>query len=297
MDTTVFNTAVVVSALAKFDPAAPLLGDAIRYLVAHRGAGGSWSTSYEAAWTLIAMTDFIRGTGDLGADFRYGANLNGTPIAEALTGSPPLLTPVEVAVPLAELRGDASNELTIYRESGPGRLYYRANLLVERPVETVLPVRRGLAIHRSYLPSGLDCRESDCQPVGSGRIGDLVTVRLMLIVEEDAYYLVIEDHPPAGAEIVDLSLQTSPLGITTIDNVSSPNATPLWGWWFSNDPQIYSDRILWAADYLPAGTYYLDYTLSLNHLGDFRVLPAQASQVYFPEVQGASAGDIFRVLP
>jgi uncharacterized protein YfaS (alpha-2-macroglobulin family) len=66
-----------------------------------------------------------------------------------------------------------------------------------------------------------------------------------------------------------------------------------WGWWMFNAPQVYDDHITWSADYLPAGTYELTYTLVLSHPGEYQVLPARAWMEYFPEVQATSAGDRF----
>jgi hypothetical protein len=62
-----------------------------------------------------------------------------------------------------------------------------------------------------------------------------------------------------------------------------------------SEPRIYDDHITWSAEYLPAGTYELTYTLSLNQEGEYRVIPARAWQYYFPEVQGRGAGHIFKI--
>ena len=70
-----------------------------------------------------------------------------------------------------------------------------------------------------------------------------------------------------------------------------------WGWWLFHQPQIHDDSILFAADYLPAGTYTLTYTLVPLQAGEFRVLPAHAWESFFPEVQGTSAGAVFAIKP
>ena len=57
------------------------------------------------------------------------------------------------------------------------------------------------------------------------------------------------------------------------------------------------NSILFAADYLPAGTYVLTYTLVPLQAGEYRVLPAHAWESFFPEVQGTSAGAIFEIKP
>jgi uncharacterized protein YfaS (alpha-2-macroglobulin family) len=63
-----------------------------------------------------------------------------------------------------------------------------------------------------------------------------------------------------------------------------------------SDPQIYDDHILWTANYVPAGTYQLTYSLIPIQAGEFRVIPAHAWEAFFPEVQGTTAGDIFKVV-
>jgi len=46
---------------------------------------------------------------------------------------------------------------------------------------------------------------------------------------------------------------------------------------------------------LSPGTYELTYTLVLVNPGEYQVLPARAWQFYFPEVQGNSEGDVFKI--
>jgi hypothetical protein len=109
---------------------------------------------------------------------------------------------------------------------------------------------------------------------------------------------MLEDHIPAGAEILNQQLKSSQLGVDA-DSVQlydpdNPFADG-WGWWYFSAPQIGDENIRWAADYLPAGTYVLSYTIIPLQAGEYRVLPAHAWQSYFPEVQGASAGELFVV--
>ena len=129
-------------------------------------------------------------------------------------------------------------------------------------------------------------------------------VRLVLVVPVDAYHVLVEDFIPAGSEILDRSLNTSQIGDPAlIGGEQKPIYSPAdrftngWGWWFFNNPSLYDNHITWAANYLPAGTYELTYTLTLLQPGEFRLLPARAAQLYFPDVQGNSAGAIFRIEP
>lgn len=290
------NSAMVVYALAHFDPRSPLIADAARYLMAHRDAQGAWGTTYTTAWTLLALTEMMRSTGELNASFTFSAALNGTPLASGQAGGAGQLTATSTSVPLSRLYPQAPNALNIERSAGGGRLYYTAGLDVSQPVDEVAPLRRGLSLERRFEPFAQPGGEA----LQSGRIGQKVTVRLTLTLPHDAYYLFVEDYIPAGSEILDTRLKTSQQG----EGGEAQAATPYdprnpfaqgWGWWLFHPAQIYDDHIAWAADYLPAGTYELTYTLTLLQPGEFRVMPARAWQFYFPEVQANSSGEMFEI--
>ncbi len=299
----VTSTALVVYALARRDPGSPLLADAVRYLMASRQADGAWSSSYSTAWTVMALVEFMRGTGELGGDFTFSASLNGSVLAQGRAAGIGQLNPVTAIAPLTSLHAAYPNALVIQREPGPGRLYYNITLDVNRPVETAGPLANGVSISRQYFPPG-ECLAGTCEAIRSAQAGSLVNVRLSLTLPEDTYHLVVEDYLPAGTEILDTRLKTSQ---AVLPDESETQPEPVydpqhpfsagWGWWLFSEPQIYDERIAWLAEYLPAGTYELTYTLIALQPGEYRVLPAHAREFYFPEIQGNSAGEIFTVLP
>lgn len=297
--TTLVTSAMVSYALALRDPASPLLGDAVRYLVSHQAAGKNWGSNYETAWVLRSLNAFMVGTGGYKADFSYSATLNGLPLAEGQAAGASMLTPVISSVGLGELNPASANALQINRENGSGSLYYRAALQVFQPVEDTKPLNMGMQLSRTYLDPA--CKKT-CPPLHSFQLtqGGRLTVHLSLTLPHDVYYLMLEDHLPAGAEILDTTLKTSQLGQGSgMDiSVAFDSEDPYrhgWGWWFFDSPRIFDDHIQWSANFLPAGSYELTYTLIPIQAGEFRVLPARAWQTYFPEVQGTSAGEIFEI--
>jgi uncharacterized protein YfaS (alpha-2-macroglobulin family) len=197
-------------------------------------------------------------------------------------------------VPLGELYPDVPNSLVVERTVGQGRLYYAAHLSVNRPVEEVDRLENGFSLSRDYSIAGQVCPEEGCESVQGVQAGDLINVRLTLVVPETAYYVIVEDYIPAGAEILDPSLLTSQQGVVGDYDPNQPFSEG-WGWWYFQDPQVYDDHIAWAADSLPPGTYELTYTLVTVNPGEYRVLPARAWQFYFPEVQGNSEGQVFEI--
>lgn len=302
MSSDIFTNAVVIYALAQHDPASPLLPEAVRYLMAYRDAEGGWGSSYTTAWALMAMTEVMRGTGELGGEFAFSADLNEKAFATGEAGGAQQFVPAFAEVGIESLLKESPNALKIMRDPGTGRLYYRANLQVAQPVESVEPLNRGLTVARAYYPSGSSCQPESCEAIQSARVGDLVTVRITLTLQSSLHYLEVRDYIPAGTEILNTSLKTSQLG-GDFEYYDEPLYDPRnpfgngWGWWYFGDPAVYDEQITWNAEFLPAGTYELTYTLVVLQPGEFQVIPAQAQQLYFPEVQGTSAGEVFEVLP
>jgi hypothetical protein len=301
----IYTTSVVVYILAQLDPANQIVFDAVRYLSAHRNARGLWSIGHENAWAMMALNEAMVGFGDLRSDFAFNATLNGNPLTSGDVAGIQLV-PLTAQVPLEFLSPNSPNLLTIHREDGLGRLYYRVVLNVNRPVTDVKPLNNGMSIERVYCKSALSgaaAQTKGCPPLSSLQLtsGQPITAQLTLILPHESYYVMVEDHIPAGMEILNRALKTSQLGVDTTDvQVQFDEEDPFangWGWWLFNEPQIRDEGILFTADYLPAGTYVLTYTLVPLQAGEYRVLPAHAWQAFFPEVQGTSAGEVFEVKP
>jgi hypothetical protein len=133
-----------VYALARLDPASQVLPDATRYLIVNRHPQGGWNSSYESAWTILALVETARRTGDLQTSFSFSASLNGAPLMSGQVDGPTAVTqPVASVLPLSRLQPESPNVLQIERREGSGWLYYRAFLSVSRPAQDAQVVSRG----------------------------------------------------------------------------------------------------------------------------------------------------------
>lgn len=301
---TIYTTSIVAYVLAQLDPANQVLLSAVRFLAAHRNASGFWNQGHDNAWAILALNAAMVGIGDMRSDFSFNASLNGNPLTSGDVAG--IQTkPLTANVPLNILAANPSNVLTIQRKDGLGRLYYNAILRISRPVQDVKPIDEGMRIDRSfcaYAPSG--SKSTDCAPLSSLQLASNqpITAQLTLVLPHDSYYVQVEDYIPAGMEILNRNLKTSQQGVDTTQ-VQTPqfdDKHPFangWGWWLFNDPQIRDESILFSANFLPAGTYVLTYTLVPLQAGEYRVLPAHAWESFFPEVQGTSAGAVFEIKP
>ena len=298
MTSTLSNTAMVLYTLARLEPTSSVIPDAVNYLMSNRQAGGYWGSTYESSWILLAMDEVMKGTNELSSQYGFSASLNNSSIANGQAGGEAQLNPITASLPLSNLYPNDPNALLIQREAGPGRLYYTAALNVYRPANEIAPLNRGISVSRAYYEQGANLKTAI--PISTTTVGDVLTVRLTIILPNDAYHFVVEDYIPAGAEILNTNLKTSQQGYMVEPEPLYDPSDPFsngWGWWLFNPAQIYDDHITWTASYLPAGTYDLTYTLTILQAGEYQLLPARAWMSYFPEVQGNSAGGLLVIKP
>jgi hypothetical protein len=295
-------TSIVADTLARLAPDDPLLPQAVRWLMVARKTD-HWETTQETAWAVIALTDYMVATGELKANYTWGAALNTEPLGEGQITPENLREPVEYTVPVSELLRQWANALEISRGEGDGTLYYTAHLSIYRPVELLGAESRGLTVVRQYcaaegVPDEMPWDEDfgPCTPITSAKPGDLVEVRLTLTVPRMRDFLMLEDFYPAGMEPVDPTLKTeSQEGLQPETRRTSGNA--VWWWPTFDHKELRDERAVFYASALAAGTYQVRYYLRAAIPGEYRVIPATAGEMYFPEVWGRTDGVLFTVTP
>ena len=283
------TTAIVLNALIQVDPKNVLIANGIRWLM-KQSHSGHWSSTQETAWSLMALTNWLTLTGEFQTDFPYAIGLNGKLLQSGQADVAHLLETTTLHLTADKLLADAVNSLVLTRGSGAGALYYDAYLDFSLPVVKVTPLDQGIILSRQYFHP-----DDPKTPITSAQRNDLVQVRLTVVVPDSLHYVVIDDPLPAGLEAIDASLLTSqqvPDSYTTQDYDKYG-----WGWWYFYYKQIYDTKVVMSADYLPAGTYVITYMARASTAGEFNVLPVTASEFYFPDVAGRSAGSTFVVKP
>lgn len=301
--TPVFNTAVVLYALAQLDPASTSLPLALRYLITHRNASGIWGSPFETTWSLMATIKALQGTGDYQSDYTFQASLNEIIIAEGTSEGTEPHASITHTTPVDQLHQNAPNALQIERSPGPGTLYYRADLLAYQHAADAKALDRGITLQKDFYLAGSGCPGGEeCVPIDAITLSrepspQRITVAITILSSQDLYHFMLEDFIPAGTEVINKALRTT----LTYSDEPLPHFDPRqpfadgWGWWYFSTPQIYDDHLLWTADFLPAGSYTLTYELLPIQRGVFQVLPAHAWQFFYPEVMGTSTGKILTI--
>lgn len=293
MNTDTRSTAIVLSALAQFDPDNALAPNVVRWLMASR-VDGVWRTTQENAWSLIALTDWMRATGELKGNYEFAAQLNTEIVAQGRASAQTITETTRVSVPMAALLRDVGNRLTIGRGEGQGRLYYTAHLKAYLPVPTLPAVDRGIQVLRRYTLAS--CADGpQCPDVTTAKVGDVIRVELTLIAPNNLYYVQLTDMLPAGAEVIDTGLATTSQ-LAQSPTLSRGGDRPWYWWWYwYSRSELRDDRVVLFADYLSKGSYEYSYTMRVTSAGAFNVIPAFANQQYFPEVFGRSDGRLLTV--
>ncbi len=289
-------TSVVLFALATLNEGNPQLPNIVRWLMSMR-EGDAWATAHEIGWALQALREWRRVSGDADPDYAWRVVLNDNTIAQgdAKTASGPGAVRSDVKTPISLLQRGQGNPLVFERGDGRGRLYYNAIARTYLPVEDAKAIDRGIAIVRKYERA--DCEpapDKPCDEIRSAKVGDLIRVRLTVLPREETNYLRVMDVLPAGAEVVDTSLRTNVTLAQESRRYRFGDALG-WGWWWFNHTDIRDDRVLLSAFYTPAGALEYTYVLRASIPGQFKVIPAAAELVNFPDVFGRTDGGVFEI--
>lgn len=279
-------TAFSLKALARILPESALLPKAARWLVANRRNGYFWESTKHTAMAILGLTDYLRVSRELTADYTVEVYLNGELVmtkrvtaAEAAGGQ----------ALLVERKGAAlgvGNQIRVIKR-GAGTLYFSAALEYFTREETVAP--RGdanLSLTREYLR--LKVTEENGQPkwaleplTGELKSGDLIVARLKLQGAR-ARYLLLEDPIPAGCEQIE---QVSGINLSVVDG--------RWSDWYSQR-EFRDQRTVFFVDYFSGATTF-QYAMRVQVPGDFKVAPARAELMYQPAVQTNTSNAAFRI--
>ncbi len=276
------STALAIAALLRAKPDSPLLPDAVRWLMAARSVD-AWATTQETTWSVLALTDYMLATNELSANYGFTLTFNRKPAANGTITPATARDTQTLNVQVADLLTDRANRFTVSRTDGAGVLYYTAAVQIQIPAAEVKPAARGVSVTRTYTNEKGD-------PVASANVGDLLNVTLSLTVRDEAHFVALEDPIPAGTEIENDALLTSG---NTDDNPYSRFYS--YGWWYFDYREFKDNAARFYANYLPAGTYTLQYQTRATLPGEFQVLPATAYAFYAPEWFGRTAGQMFSI--
>jgi uncharacterized protein YfaS (alpha-2-macroglobulin family) len=304
------TTAVVLMTLAAATPDHPFVPGIARWLEGARQRDGRYRTTQEAAWALFAFSELVRAKERTPPSFAAAVTLGDQRLLQDEFRGRSLDVAVH-RVPMTDVlaRGAAPLPFVFSRE-GTGTLYYSAVLRRAPVALPTTPVERGFTVQRFVEPI------DDASVHGATAwAGDLVRVRVRVATRDARRDVAIDVPLPAGLEAVDTTLATTAAhgradttasaddeggdeggdvdGEAGGDDEDDDGA----GWFWS--PFVHSakrdDRVAFYADELPPGVHTLTFVARATTVGTWALLPAEATEMYAPEVFGRSDGGTFTV--
>jgi hypothetical protein len=296
-DGSVEATSFVLRALVTIDPQNQLIEPVTNWLVKNR-RGAQWSNTRDTAIAVLALTDYLRKSGELSGDIGYELLVNGRSIAtKQLNAADALSAPTRYAVPREMIR-DGGNEIRIVRRNGTGPLYFAAEARFFSLEEPIAPVGNEIFVSRQYFklvgrPTLLKGYVYDRVPLLDGQTvksGERIEVVLTIESKNDYEYLVFEDLKPAGFEAVEVR-SGSPLYARELKSGTVARGGDV------REASDYTGRSRWThqelrdrkvamfVDKLAQGVWELRYDLRAEVPGEFHALPVLGHAMYVPEIR------------
>jgi hypothetical protein len=136
---------------------------------------------------------------------------------------------------------------------------------------------------------------------GGWRRGDIVRVHLKIEAQTDMTWVVVNDPLPAGASHLGTGLRRDSAIATASENIGGENI---------NIENLNSNNYYWPDfverpfdafrayyQYIPKGTFEVEYTIRLNQAGVFQLPTTRVEALYEPEMLGELPNAPFQVAP
>jgi uncharacterized protein YfaS (alpha-2-macroglobulin family) len=296
LNTDIRTTAIILSAFIRLDPEQPILPKVVRWIMETR-QDGHWSSTQETAWSIIALTDWLVLTSESNANYGWTVSLNDEQLGAGEVTHDNITEKVTLVAEIGDMLREEINALRLARDGNQGRMYYSTSLLYALDAAQVETRDRGVVIARRFALA----EDAEGSPTQSAQVGDVLSVTVSIVAPTDLYHLKIEIPIPAGTEPIDPNLaitsdQFMAQEMTVEGMEEEAKQGPIWWhFWTPSYTDMRDDRVTVFSTFLPAGSYEYTFNVRASVPGEFKVLPAHGEQIYFPEVWGRSAGDIFTI--
>jgi len=314
-------TALAVEALTVLSPDDPLLPQAVRWLMSARRLD-RWPTVYETAWASTSLATYMAEYDSATGTFDFDVSLNGHSLLDdSSTREDRLGAGLTFDLPLGEELRHGINLLSLTRKSGSGGLFYASSLHLFQPIDEVSSQSRGMSINRQYcqmsrqeilgsetlhVPVATECLQTE-----KVAVGDIIEVRLTVVIPATRHYVRVRDLFPAG--FVPIQYRESDVGFAirsarAVNNglLDQAEGVGVGGALDSGpvewlDPferrEYHESQADFFARQLSPGTYQARYWMRAKFPGTYHSLPATVSELYFPEVWGGTEAVTIEVLP
>ena len=289
-------TALAIDALVTLEPSDPIIQKAVTWLMSAQREG-HWLSTQETSIVLVALAHYIAQSKELGANYVFQVDAFGKLLGQGTANTTTLTQTTTFNLPVSQMPTNTLGDINLMRSNDSGKMYYQMSLKYYVPGEGIKSRSEGLAISRTYykMTNGV----AGAEPIKEANAGDLLKVRLSIVIPETSYYVKVTDPLPAGLEGVNGSLNTTSFTERPPDaagvNVSAAGDPWFWRWGPFDNVEMRDTQTVLFAGYMSPGTYVYEYYARATTPGQYLSLPAQAELLYYPDVFGHSDGGAFTV--
>ncbi len=278
------TTALVMQALVEAQPENSLIPKVVRWLLDEQRSC-RWRTTQENLYVVDALATYFRAYEREEPNFRAQVRLAGGDLMNEVFRGRSFRT-ASARVPMSDLLPNTQYPIGMSRE-GQGRLYYNLRMNYYPRGETKAK-EEGLSVLKS-----MEALKEAATTRNSFKAGTVVMVTLTVIANQARNYVVVDDPLPAGFEAINLTFETSGRDLAVPEE-----QTDRYRWWYVNPfrhTEMYDDRVLLFADYLPAGVHTFNYLVRVTSFGNFQMPSTRAEGMYEPEVFGQTSSRQIKV--
>jgi uncharacterized protein YfaS (alpha-2-macroglobulin family) len=274
--------------LSAAEPKSEVAPKLVKYLLNNRKHATYWNSTRDSAYAIEALADYMKASGEDTPDMTVEVLVDGKRQKEVRITAQDLFT-VDNTVVLAGNEVTAGPHTVELKKTGKGPLYYNAyvtNFTLEDDIkraglevkvnrkfyklkkvdkEVAVSGARGQAVNQKVEKY----ERVEIANDGELKSGDLLEVELEIDSKNDYEYILFEDLKAAGCEAVEVR--------------SGYNGNSMGAY-----VEFRDNRVGFFIRALARGKHSVSYKLRAEIPGRFSALPAKASAMYAPELQGNS---------
>ena len=269
----------------KLDPRSDMIQRAINTLYGMQTAG-YWHNTVDTNWALQALAEVIRSEESERPDFQAHVLLGGkTMFDKHLTGAKANNQVLTWGLFSSELKGMPRDTILPLRfeKTGPGTLYYSAELRYAIPAELAVARDEGISVYTEIQT--MDGDFVGDQPL---EVGQVYHMKAFISTPKKRTQVAVRLPIPSGCEALDANLATS--GTYGMDQQQAGSATE---WDEDTAPtyrEVLDNEVRFFIPQIYGGRTEVDFLFRAVIPGVYPTPPATAEQMYEPEVFGRDIG-------
>lgn len=297
-ETTIKDTALYLKANTIIKANNPILEKTVRWLLNSKSKDGSWGSTNNTAAAIDAFTDYLLWKEETKSNFSFELQINGKKEGDFNFSSANIFEQFRKDFVLSDLNFNENNLVCFSKKNNNDLLnamYYEMSLKYYLPADRIPSRDEGFSISREFYK--LDDKENK-SPVYKGKAGEVLRAHIKFTAPKTRNFVMIEDFIPAGMEIANLDLATEQKSLLIEEEYKRDPKYYRDHFdrsFYPDFKEIYDNKVFLYKENLSPGVYEFDYYVRSLIKGKFIQLPAEVSEMYFPENFGRSDGRYFEI--